>query len=80
MKINRDLIKERMWSKYTPFLKADNKRTTTSIVHMAMVDLSVSRRTIFNILAGEKISLSLLKKVIEIYDIEPQDLFIKEED
>ena len=78
MKINRDLIKERIWSKYMPYIKPDNKRKTTSIINMACCDLGIKERQVFNLLAGEKVSLKLLKKVIEIYDIEPQDLFINE--
>ena len=78
MKINRDLIKERMWSKYTPYIKPDNKRIATSIINMACCDLGIKERQVFNLLAGEKVSLKLLKKVIEVYGIEPQDLFLNE--
>lgn len=78
MKINRDLIRESIYKKYMPYIKPDNKRIATSIINMACCDLGIKERQVFNLLAGEKISLSLLKKVIEIYDISPDEIFINE--
>lgn len=76
-RINKKLLKNKIWEKYTPYLKPDNKRITTSVVNMAMCDLGVTDRTVFNILAGN-VSMGMCKKIMLCYDIKPDELFIKE--
>lgn len=77
MKINVDLIREHIYKKYMPYIKPNNRRKTMSIIHMCMCELGISEKTVYNLLIG-RCSLSLLKKVIECYEIDPQEIFIKE--
>lgn len=78
MKINTKLIRNRMWSKYMPYIKPDNTRITTSVISMASCDLGVSEKTVYNLFIG-RCSLGLLKRVVSTYDISPEEIFIKED-
>lgn len=78
-KINGNLIKRKILSKYKYFIKKENNKITVDCINMFANEMNIYPRTVFNIING-KLSVPTLLKTMEILDIEPREIFIKVEE
>lgn len=78
-KVNGNLIKRKILSKYKYFIKKENNKITVDCINMFADEMNIYPRSVFNIING-KLSVPMLIKTMEVLEIEPREIFIKIED